>query len=88
MDKQTPPAPKTSGTKIPPVTNPDNPKHDEWALDEALDESFPASDPPAIPNPGSTQAVKKLAEEGRAIPHDEADPAMEDQPLKKEPDPV
>lgn len=88
MSTPTPPAPKTSGTKITPVTSPDNPKHDEWALDEALDEGFPASDPAAIPSPGSTQTVKKLAEEGRAIPPDEADPAMADQPLKKKPDPL
>lgn len=88
MSTPTPPAPKTSGTKIPAVPKPGDPKHDEWALDEALDESFPASDPAAIPNPGSTQAVKKLAEEGRAVAPDEADPSMADQPLKKKPDPL
>ena len=59
------PAQKVAGTKIPASKTAD-PKHDEWLVDEALDESFPASDPPAIASPSSTLAVKKLAEEGRA----------------------
>lgn len=60
--------------KIPPKlhatrTPPSDPAHahavprDERAIDEAVDESFPASDPPSVTQPGSTQALKKKAEE-------------------------
>ena len=42
-----------------------------------MDESFPASDPPAIANPSSTLAVKKIAESGRDTPAAEPDPAKE-----------
>ena len=35
------------------------PQHDEWLLDEALDESFPASDPPEPAQPGGTPSVNK-----------------------------
>lgn len=30
-----------------PASKPGAPGHDEWLLDEAIEESFPASDPPA-----------------------------------------
>jgi len=48
------PAPKVSGTRVPPHEKTSDPKHKEWLLDEGVDESFPASDPPAItqPHPG------------------------------------
>lgn len=59
------PAPKVAASKIVPV-KPGDPKHEEYLLDEGLDESFPASDPPSIANPASTLVIKKLAEEGRA----------------------
>ena len=80
-----PPAPKVSATKIPPVTKASNPKHDEWVIDEAIDESFPASDPPAIASPSSRMAVKNLADEGRARPPEESDPKMKREKLKKTP---
>jgi hypothetical protein len=32
--------------------------HEEWALDEALEETFPASDPPTPTRPGSTIACR------------------------------
>ena len=41
------PAPKISNTRTPPP-KPGEKEHDEKLMDEALDESFPASDPPAI----------------------------------------
>ena len=51
--------------------------HEESLIDEAVDESFPASDPPAISHPSGTLAVKKVAEDGRDTPPAEPDPAKE-----------
>lgn len=45
------PAPKVSATRVAPHPKPSDPKHAEWLVDEAVDESFPASDPPAIAQP-------------------------------------
>ena len=47
---------------------------DERIIDEAVDESFPASDPPAIASPSGLQAVKKQAEEGREVPEPNCPP--------------
>lgn len=71
------PAPKIDATKVPPPGHEAGAEdHEEDVIDEAVDESFPASDPPAIASPGSTLAVKKVAEEGREIPpHAEPDAA-------------
>lgn len=68
------PAPKLQSTEIKgkPLGQPD---HEESLIDEAVDESFPASDPPAIAQPGGTFAVKKAAEAGRDVPPAEPDPA-------------
>lgn len=33
---------------------PGQPNHDEWLLDESVEESFPASDPASSSSPGST----------------------------------
>jgi hypothetical protein len=41
---------------------PGNPEHDEQLLDEALEETFPANDPPAETQPGSLAARKALQE--------------------------
>jgi len=70
------PAEKIHATKTPPpklgTTSAD--EHDEGMIDEAVDSSFPASDPPAIASPGSTLAVKKVAREGRDVDPAEPDP--------------
>ncbi|MEO8630752.1 MAG: hypothetical protein ABI612_22035 [Betaproteobacteria bacterium] len=38
---------RVTSADLPP---PHTPEHDEWLLDEALDETFPASDPIAVPS--------------------------------------
>jgi hypothetical protein len=38
------------------AAKPGQPGHDEWLLDEAIEETFPASDAPAATQPGSTVA--------------------------------
>lgn len=48
-----------------PEPPPGTPEHEEWLMDEAVDDTFPASDPPAQMQPGSTLAVNKMSEEGR-----------------------
>ena len=70
------PAPKIDVTKTKPpnVAESGAEEHEEDLIDEAVDESFPASDPPAIANPNSTLAVKKVAESGRDTPPAEPDP--------------
>ena len=45
--KAPPPAPKVATTKVPAHPEPADPKHEEWVIDETVDESFPASDPPS-----------------------------------------
>ena len=44
------------------------PEHEEWLMDEAVDDTFPASDPPAQMHPGSTLAVNKMKDAGRETP--------------------
>ena len=41
------------------------PEHEEWLLDEAGEETFPASDAAAPTQPGSSEAVNNIAGEGR-----------------------
>jgi hypothetical protein len=42
------PHPTLPRPKRPPEPPPGTPEHEEWLLDEAGDETFPASDPPAV----------------------------------------
>lgn len=49
------PAPKVDGTKLPPHPSRQDPGHEEWKVDEAIDESFPASDPSAETQPQPTK---------------------------------
>lgn len=69
------PAPKLDATRTrPPQATKPGADHDEQVMDEAIDESFPASDPPAIASPSSTLAVKKVAESGRRAPEPQKKP--------------
>jgi hypothetical protein len=67
------------------------PEHEEWLLDESVDDTFPASDPPAQMQPGSTLAVNKMKDEGRETPPTEQQlkdgqrSAHADAPKTKEP---
>jgi hypothetical protein len=77
MNSTPKPAPKIPSTKVPPPhTAREAGEKEERTIDEAVDESFPASDPPAIASPSSTAAVRQVAEEGRESP--EPDTAKDD----------
>ena len=79
------PAPKLHSTKVPPPKlGQHSDDHEEKLIDEAVDESFPASDPPAIASPGGSVGVKKVAQDGRDVPQAEPDPKKENiRPAKK-----
>jgi hypothetical protein len=49
--KKRPPAPKVGGSRVPAHPEPNDPQHGEWLIDEASDESFPASDPSSLTQP-------------------------------------
>ncbi len=70
------PAPKLHATETPPpaIDEASHDEREERLIDESVDESFPASDPPAIAQPSSTLAVKKVAQSGRETPPAEPDP--------------
>ena len=64
--EQAKPAPKIPATKVPlPKAATDHEEKEERVIDEAVDESFPASDPPAIASPSSTAAQKSVCDDGR-----------------------
>ena len=48
-----------------PAANLGSPAHDEWVMDEALEETFPASDPPYPMRPGSTIARRNASRSRR-----------------------
>ncbi len=55
-----PPGPKLSATEL--MCRPvGQAGHEESLIDEAVDESFPASDPSAMSQPGGTFPAKKVA---------------------------
>lgn len=58
---------RIEGTQVPAphADRTDEDAHQERLIDEAVDESFPASDPPAVAHPSGTLAVKSAAEKGR-----------------------
>ena len=68
------PAPKLHATRTPPAEAKQGDDHDERVIDEAVDESFPASDPPAIASPSGSQAVKKIADDGRKVAEPDCPP--------------
>lgn len=45
------PSLSTRGSPLPSHPQPGDPKHGEWLIDEASDESFPASDPSSVAQP-------------------------------------
>ena len=47
---------------------PPSPDHDEWLIDEAVAETFPASDPVAVAQPGSLPALRNIEERARTRP--------------------
>ena len=53
------PHPKLPAAARKPMPAPGTPEHEEWLLDEAVDESFPASDPPAPAQPHKKPAARK-----------------------------
>ncbi len=56
--KAPPPAPKVATSKVPAHPKPSDPKHEEWVIDETVDESFPASDAPSHTPPKAKKAIK------------------------------
>jgi len=71
------PAPKLPASEVKGKSIDHPEEHEESLIDEAVDESFPASDPPAIAHPSSTLAVKNIAQSGRDTPSAEPDPAKQ-----------
>ncbi|HSN19425.1 MAG TPA: hypothetical protein VLS49_02035 [Usitatibacter sp.] len=72
---------KLDGSKMPAprAGSEDEETHEERLIDESVDESFPASDPPAVSQPSGTLAVKSAAEKGRETTPSEPDPKKKNQ---------
>ena len=56
--KAPPPAPKVGASQVPAHPKPKDPAHEEWVIDETVDESFPASDAPSHTPPKAKKAIK------------------------------
>jgi len=52
------PAPKVGATQVPAHPKPKDPAHEEWVIDETVDESFPASDAPSHTPPSPPKGKK------------------------------
>jgi len=79
------PAPKIPATKVPtPRAAGSEDEKCERVIDEAVDESFPASDPPAIASPSGSAAVKKVEQEGRETAEPDADRKDDTKDRKKQ----
>lgn len=71
--------PDQGGSHVPSHADPADPLHGEWLIDEASDESFPASDPSAVAMPsgrreiadatGKGDEMEKQADDSRALSH-------------------
>ncbi len=48
-----------------PESRPGADKHDEWRIDESIEETFPASDAPAAVQPGSLASTEPAPEKRR-----------------------
>ncbi len=59
-EKKRDPHPTLPKSTRPPAPPKGTREHEEWMLDEAVEESFPASE-----QPGSSLAAERLEEEGR-----------------------
>jgi len=51
MKPKSSPPEQADHSSLPPHPDPKDPKHDEWIVDEADEESFPASDPSTATQP-------------------------------------
>jgi hypothetical protein len=60
--------------------------HDEWLLDESIEETFPASDPTSPVRPGSTLGLRNAVHAARAHPPI-ADPQASDASAARQPAP-
>jgi hypothetical protein len=65
---------KLDGSELPPPPEGHPEKYEEWLIDQSIDESFPASDPPAAAQPSSSIAVNEEAREGREVPRADTPP--------------
>ncbi|HUL94720.1 MAG TPA: hypothetical protein VLT89_01855 [Usitatibacter sp.] len=59
MKKAPTPPPPISDTRLNPHPDPKDPAHEDWVVDEADDESFPASDPSSATQPKGKRDQRK-----------------------------
>lgn len=63
--------------------NPGEPGHDEWLIDESLEETFPASDATLPSRPGSTLATRNALEGGSSDERDVGEPRKQARPSRR-----